>query len=187
MPRNRQDIPREQRVSALLDIAVRLFMDRGVDAVTMADIARQAGVQSGALYWYFPSKDDVLAAVMDYANDARWERLNDLPRGMSAADRLIHYLADNKSMRKLHIAMHARMETSEVVAAAHTRAMQRLRVLVTAALADASADVDQDIAADALCAAFEGANLHAHTVHSGTEIVQFLLRCLLPKEMSSTA
>jgi TetR/AcrR family transcriptional regulator, repressor of the mexAB-oprM multidrug resistance operon len=178
VPRNRQDIPREQRVSALLDVAVAEFLERGFDAVTMADIARRAGIRSGAVYWYFPSKDHLLAAVMDRANDARWTRLDELPAGTSAADKLVTYLADMRSMRNLHVTMHARMDAAEVVAESHRSGVERLRHLIVDALGDARG-IDVDLATDAVLAAFEGANIDPHGTHSGTDIVRFLLDQIL--------
>lgn len=180
MPRNRQYIPRDQRVSTLLDVAARLFVENGYDNVAMADIARQAGVQSGALYWYFPSKEHVLVAVMDRANEARWKRLEDLS-SMPAADRIVHYLLDMRSMRNLHVAMHSRLESSEIVRQSHSTAMHRLRALLGAALEGAPPELDRDLAVDALCAAFEGANIDPEPTRSGTEIVYFLLRQFVPQ------
>ena len=47
----------------ILDAALELFRRDGFDAATMRDIARQAGVATGAAYYYYPSKD---AIVMDF-------------------------------------------------------------------------------------------------------------------------
>jgi len=40
--------------------ATRLFVDRGFDAVTVADVAREAGVSSVTVYNHFPRKEDLL-------------------------------------------------------------------------------------------------------------------------------
>jgi AcrR family transcriptional regulator len=47
----------------LLERALELFQARGVEATTMRDIARAAGLSLGAAYYYFPSKE---ALVFDY-------------------------------------------------------------------------------------------------------------------------
>src|SRR4051812_50113797 len=65
MPRNRQQIPREERAGDLLAAATELFLSKGYDKTTMADISAAAGVARGNVYWYFASKDDIFAAVMD--------------------------------------------------------------------------------------------------------------------------
>lgn len=47
----------------ILDAALELFREEGFDTATMRDIAKKAGVATGAAYYYYPSKD---AIVMDF-------------------------------------------------------------------------------------------------------------------------
>jgi AcrR family transcriptional regulator len=54
----------------LLDRALALFQRRGVEATTMRDIAKAAGLSLGAAYYYFPSKD---ALVFAYYEDNQAE------------------------------------------------------------------------------------------------------------------
>jgi AcrR family transcriptional regulator len=42
-----------------------LFTAQGVEATAVSDIVRAAGVAQGTFYWYFRSKDDVVAAVVE--------------------------------------------------------------------------------------------------------------------------
>ena len=48
----------------LLDAAERLFHRDGVSATSLADIAREAGVTRGAIYWHFTDKADLFDAMM---------------------------------------------------------------------------------------------------------------------------
>ncbi len=57
----RQDNRREH----LLDAAAKQFGSRGFHAVTMRDIASDAGMLAGSVYYHFPSKDDLLIAVYE--------------------------------------------------------------------------------------------------------------------------
>jgi TetR/AcrR family transcriptional regulator, transcriptional repressor for nem operon len=50
---------------ALLGAASRLFREKGIDGVGVAEIAKEAGLTHGALYKHFPSKE-VLAAEAFY-------------------------------------------------------------------------------------------------------------------------
>jgi AcrR family transcriptional regulator len=59
-PRKRQQI---------LDGARRLFLAEGFDAVSMADIAREAGVSKGTLYVYFESKEELFAELVRIEKD----------------------------------------------------------------------------------------------------------------------
>ncbi|WP_235733285.1 TetR/AcrR family transcriptional regulator [Mycolicibacterium neoaurum] len=42
------------------DVATMLFLERGFDTVTVADVARQAGVSSVTVFKHFPRKEDLL-------------------------------------------------------------------------------------------------------------------------------
>lgn len=49
----------------LADCAFRLFSERGIDRVTMDDIAARSGVTKGSLYWHYRSKSEVIHAACD--------------------------------------------------------------------------------------------------------------------------
>jgi AcrR family transcriptional regulator len=53
----------EETRQRILNAALKLFHDRGFETATMRDIAEEAGVATGAAYYYFPSKD---AIVMEF-------------------------------------------------------------------------------------------------------------------------
>lgn len=52
--------PALQRREDLLDAAEVLFIENGIQATRIEDIARNAGVAKGTLYLYFSNKDDLL-------------------------------------------------------------------------------------------------------------------------------
>ncbi len=49
----------------LLERALKLFQQRGVEATTMRDIAKAAGMSLGAAYYYFPSKEALMFAYYE--------------------------------------------------------------------------------------------------------------------------
>jgi AcrR family transcriptional regulator len=55
----------DRRRAELLDIALRLFAERGFKATTIADISAAAGTAHGLVYHYFRSKDELLLAVLE--------------------------------------------------------------------------------------------------------------------------
>jgi AcrR family transcriptional regulator len=64
MPHSAKATPRaEETGSRILEAALTLFRQEGFDKATMRDIAREAGVATGAAYYYYASKD---AIVMDF-------------------------------------------------------------------------------------------------------------------------
>lgn len=56
---------RDERRQQILDAGLRCFSRDGFHATTTADIVREAGVSQGALYLYFPTKDDIVVALAD--------------------------------------------------------------------------------------------------------------------------
>lgn len=55
--------PARHDAEALLDAGVRLFVDGGARAVTMAAVAREAGAPSGSVYHRFPDRSALLHAL----------------------------------------------------------------------------------------------------------------------------
>lgn len=63
--------PTRQR---LIETARELFWRKGYNSTSVADILQEAGANSGSLYHYFPTKQDLLVAVLDwYADNLRPE------------------------------------------------------------------------------------------------------------------
>ncbi|MGY1651817.1 TetR/AcrR family transcriptional regulator [Geodermatophilus sp. SYSU D01119] len=62
---------RERRM-AIVGAALDLFATRGLDRTTTAEIARAAGISSGALFHYFPSKRAVFLAMFEADRD-EWD------------------------------------------------------------------------------------------------------------------
>ncbi len=52
----------EETRERILDAALRLFRERGFEQTTMRDVAAEAGVATGAAYYYYRSKQDLVMA-----------------------------------------------------------------------------------------------------------------------------
>ncbi len=52
-----------ERRAQILDAARKLFVERGFLAARVEDIAREAGLSKGAVYFYFPSKKAIFEAL----------------------------------------------------------------------------------------------------------------------------
>ncbi len=57
--------PRPGKRDRLVAAAVQLLHQQGIERTTLADIAQLADVPAGNVYYYFKTKDDVVAAVVD--------------------------------------------------------------------------------------------------------------------------
>src|SRR4029453_11002774 len=56
---------KEARPQQLLDAALDLFVEKGFAATRAEEVALRAGVSKGTLYLYYPSKEDLLKAVIE--------------------------------------------------------------------------------------------------------------------------
>lgn len=57
----------EANRAALLETASRLFRQKGIDGVGVAEISKSAGLTHGALYAHFPSKEALAAEAMAWS------------------------------------------------------------------------------------------------------------------------
>jgi AcrR family transcriptional regulator len=72
----------EKTEAAIRDAAVSLIARHGYEAVSMRQLAAKVGVQAAALYRYFPTKEDLLFALLEghmRALAASWEVIRPSP------------------------------------------------------------------------------------------------------------
>ncbi len=81
--------------AALVQAAGRLFRERGIDGVGVAEISMKAGLTHGALYAQFPSKDALAAEAFAAASQEGWEQVTADRDGRPATltDLLDYYLS----------------------------------------------------------------------------------------------
>lgn len=61
---SKRELQREERRKQILDAALTVFSCKGFHATNVSDVAAQAGVSQGTIYWYFDSKEDLFTAAM---------------------------------------------------------------------------------------------------------------------------
>jgi AcrR family transcriptional regulator len=64
------DEDKSQRRDEILCAAKEVFARKGFHATTIADIANQAGLAYGLIYWYFDSKEELFHALMAVEEEA---------------------------------------------------------------------------------------------------------------------
>lgn len=60
----KRDANRQQRTQALAEASMKLFLARGIESVTIDEIASEAGVAKGSFYRYFHDKGEVVDALL---------------------------------------------------------------------------------------------------------------------------
>ena len=178
MPKNRQQIPREERSDELLAVATELFLQHGYDGTTMAAISAAAGVAPANVYWYFPSKDDIFAAVMDRRLGREMRALEHELREVDALSALLRGLSDMRAFRSLHYAMHARMLKSSAVRESHEKFLAWVRGNVARAVDERGGAVDKEMFCDVAVALFEGANVYDGDTRPAHDMIIFLFESM---------
>lgn len=74
---------------AILEAALELFIERGIEGVSFEEIARRAGVTRPTIYRRWPTKEQVLARAIEAARERAApsnERLKEMLRGLAPRD-----------------------------------------------------------------------------------------------------
>jgi AcrR family transcriptional regulator len=78
---------KKQRTRDLIrETAVRLFMERGFDRVTVAEIAREADVSEATVFNHFPTKEDLVYGQMESFEQRLLDAVRNREPGQSALD-----------------------------------------------------------------------------------------------------
>jgi AcrR family transcriptional regulator len=96
----------EETALKILDSALELFRKEGFDSATMRDIAKSAGVATGAAYYYYSSKDAIVMAFYQRSALEMQPKIKDAlegARGLEARLRLLiqvklDYFAPNRGV-----------------------------------------------------------------------------------------
>jgi TetR/AcrR family fatty acid metabolism transcriptional regulator len=93
-PEDKREQLRAARRSQILEAALRVFLDKGYHVTNVSDVAAEAGVSQGTIYWYFDSKDELFnAAVSEFFADFGQEVLGAF-EGVSSATQKLQVLGE---------------------------------------------------------------------------------------------
>ncbi|WP_280369272.1 TetR/AcrR family transcriptional regulator [Nocardia wallacei] len=185
MPRNRRPQDREEKRAEIVAAARTLFTERGYDAVSVASIARAAGVVSNTVYWYFPDKDAVLISVLDVVLAESMQRFEAIA-GADLAERLVWVVDELAQLSGLVTTVHARAEESAVVRDWHDRfhaLTEGLFRLELTELGLAEADLDAVISMGVFV--IEGLLMHSAARTEQRAVVSTLVRSIRGLAMST--
>lgn len=72
-----KQVRRDERRRQLAEAVLRITTSRGLDAVSLRDVAAEAGVSLGMVQYYFTSKDEMLLFACQYTNERADQRMQD--------------------------------------------------------------------------------------------------------------
>jgi AcrR family transcriptional regulator len=81
----------------IIKVALELFVERGYEETTIAEIADAAEISPRTIFAYFPSKEDILFYDMPETLERLAQVLQDRPEGASALDALRDFIAGTLS------------------------------------------------------------------------------------------
>ena len=79
-------------LDAILDVAVRVFRERGYDGSSIDHVARAAGITKASIYYHVRSKEELLARGVGRALDALFAVLDEAPAKKGPAAARLKYI-----------------------------------------------------------------------------------------------
>ncbi len=184
------------REAELTDVVLRIVAARGLDVVSVREVATAAGVSIGAVQHYFPSKDDMLIAAFEEVVRRVRARLTSVAhstsvrRNLSAVLRQLIPLDEARTEEaRIYVAFAVRAMHAPALAAIHQAVLDEVREALTGAIMS-TGDHDRasaGLAAQALVAATDGLALHAVstadwlTKSRATKVIDFLVDLVVPE------
>ena len=77
MKNERKIEERKIRKERIIIGAINIFKKKGVENATMSEIAKESGFGTATLYYYFPSKEEILINMMERGWMQLWESIED--------------------------------------------------------------------------------------------------------------
>jgi AcrR family transcriptional regulator len=167
-------VDHEARREELVLAAWRVIAARGIDEVTIREIARESGYSSGVLAHYFENKDDLLAHALRLSHTRIRRRYDDEVQAPVAADALKAILLDNLPLdeqrdleTRIEMSFWARALRNEALHEIQQQESETLRALLRELIEKAqkdgaiAAEHDREEILELLGAVIDGISLHA--------------------------
>lgn len=159
MPEQRSGRPKLSSPQTIAEAASELFLERGYDATSLADIALRAGVSRSSFFNYFTSKSDILWSSFDERVGHLVRRLDDGASGPEGIHAALRAFASGLAPDTLALAM-ANAEAMELVEELDRESAVRMARIGRSVAAALQPGVDP-LAADVAGTAVGGAVLAA--------------------------
>jgi AcrR family transcriptional regulator len=89
----------------IMEAAITLFARRGILATTMAELAKAIRMTPGALYWHFPTKEDLLLAAIEELHERFLNEFKELlgeKRKLNARQQLEAFMERTQQFLRYH-------------------------------------------------------------------------------------
>jgi AcrR family transcriptional regulator len=153
---------KQQTRTAIRDAAMRLFLERGFERVSVAEVARAADVSEQTVFNYFPTKEDLVYERMDTFERELLAAVGERPQRESPLRAFVRFLLDRSEtamagngrrrvaeLTRLVNASPSLMARERQIVASYTDALAALLADETGAAPD---DIEPRLAAEAMMA-----------------------------------
>jgi AcrR family transcriptional regulator len=142
--------PASDRKHALLDAACRVIAQAGAARLRVADVAREAGVSTALVHYYFPARADVIEQAFAHADDladaVAEADLREIRTGRGRVERLFATWAGDDPAIRANWAVWYEMwqygahndEARTLVETSHRRWLEQIHDLITEGIDDGS-------------------------------------------------
>jgi len=155
MPRTRAAESRDDKMSEILDAAEGRLREGGYEALSVAAMARELGLAQNAIYWYFPSKDELFVATLNRMLEKIAARKPS--KRVGELERILWFTDQLEVVSGLRGAMNDRARSSPVVAAFVEQLDALLSRMLSNVLRGHLRERDLSLAVEAFRATVDGA------------------------------
>jgi AcrR family transcriptional regulator len=177
MPKTRADVSRDAKTDAILTLAEQRLREGGYEALSIAAIARELGVAQNAIYWYFPSKDELFVAALQRILEQIAARKPG--SGVAVQKRILWFTDQFQALSQLRGAMAERAPHSPVVADFVAQLDELLSRMLSNALRDHVPEGQLPVAVDTFRATVEGTFVKRLDKRARHRVLSFALQQLM--------
>jgi AcrR family transcriptional regulator len=183
MPKTRPAESRDEKMEEILAAAERRLREGGYEALSVAAIARELGLAQNAIYWYFPSKDELFVATLERMLGEIGARKP--AKRVGELERILWFTDQFQPVSGLRGAMNERARSSSVVADFVTRLDALLSRMLANALRDYVPEEDLPVTVEAFRATVDGAFAKGLGRRARRKLLAFTLERLTAGKLTS--
>jgi len=176
-------VDRAEKEHEVVAAAGDLALTSGPDAVTVSNLARRLGLARNAVTWYFPTRDDLLAATFRHLTA---EAVADPPPRLQLNGQLEWAIGRLADLRPLYLHLGARAAESSVAAEVIRETQDRLYAVLAHSLRNRVAPEDVDTAAALLGVFVEGLLARPRPPRERAALIRLATARLAPTGRAST-
>jgi len=176
MPKTRPAESRDDKMSEILAAAERRLREGGYQALSVAAIARELGLAQNAIYWYFPSKDELFVATLHRMLEEIVARKPS--KQVGELERILWFTDQFQALSGLRGAMNDRARNSPVVADFVEQLDSLLSRMLSNTLRDHVPSEELPVAVDAFRATVDGTFVKGLGKEARREVLAFTLQRL---------